>query len=108
DLARSSASIDTAEVAGSKENVLNLGVKWTTPSSRAVLVTPGLEFRNWTRDGERAGSVLAAEVALDVRASDRVQIEALGRTDGGTIVNPAGDDVSLQGWTFSLLARVGI
>jgi hypothetical protein len=105
DFMRGDAEADEAVVTGSKENILGLGGSWQVGAAPGIAITPGLEMRQWSRNGGTAGRLVTAGLSLDVALGQRASLLPQARTDWGFVNNAFGTTVPVQGWTVGMLAQ---
>ena len=104
---RSEARLDASVVAGSTENIFDLGVGWRLPAGARVSATPQVEFKQWHRDGSVAGRMGSFQLAVEIDVSTGITLEWTGLTEFGALGRPSGPDIAVQGWGTGLLARIG-
>lgn len=105
DFLRGEAEADGTAVTGSKENIVGLGGSWRSAIGPGLAVSPGLEWRQWSRDGGTAGRLVTLGLDFDIAMGARASLLPQARTDWGFVNDATGVAVAVQGWTVGLLGQ---
>lgn len=106
DFYRSAGDRDSVSDTASRENVLNVELRYARPVGTRVQIEPMLGFRQWSPADYRGGRLYSAGITTRVGLNDRLSANVSGRLDTGWIyAKDRGPSTDLTGTGFSLWLR---